>query len=415
MQRRAFIGSAGALAGGVALTSITGRAWAIVDSTDSAPASPPRLVVVFLRGAVDGLSVVIPHGDAEYYRARDRVAVARPGRDNGAIDLDGYFGLHPALRAVSPLWQAGHLAFIHAAGSPDPTRSHFDAQDYMESGTPGRKGTPDGWLNRLLAASPAPHSNTQALNLGETVPRILSGAEVVASMPRGRAASRPGAIDRPAVRAAFDRLYAGGDGLSKAYGDGVAAHQQLIADMGTTDPTADNGAPPPGGLADDGARLGRLMQRDRRIRVAFIPVGGWDTHANQGAGTGALANHLKGLGEGLLALAQELGPAFDDTVVVVMSEFGRTFRENGNGGTDHGHGNVMWAFGGKIHGGVHGDWPGLGAASLYEGRDLAVTTDFRDVLATVLERHLRVPDSTLPGIFPGTFKRSSKLAGLLAA
>src|SRR5579871_1135517 len=329
MQRRAFIGSAGALAGGVALTSITGRAWAIVDSTDSAPASPPRLVVVFLRGAVDGLSVVIPHGDAEYYRARDRVAVARPGRDNGAIDLDGYFGLHPALRAVSPLWQAGHLAFIHAAGSPDPTRSHFDAQDYMESGTPGRKGTPDGWLNRLLAASPAPHSNTQALNLGETVPRILSGAEVVASMPRGRAASRPGAIDRPAVRAAFDRLYAGGDGLSKAYGDGVAAHQQLIADMGTTDPTADNGAPPPGGLADDGARLGRLMQRDRRIRVAFIPVGGWDTHANQGAGTGALANHLKGLGEGLLALAQELGPAFDDTVVVVMSEFGRTFRENG--------------------------------------------------------------------------------------
>jgi uncharacterized protein (DUF1501 family) len=303
---------------------------------------------------------------------------------------------------------------VHAAGSPDASRSHFDAQDFMESGTPGRKGTPDGWMNRLLAADPGVRDTTRALNIGEVVPRILSGSEVVASLPSGRAASRATAIDRPRVRAAFDRVYAGDDPVARAYQDGLAARAQLMAQMAGEEETADNGAPLPDGLAGDASRLGALMRRNPAIQFAFIGVGGWDTHANEGAGAGQLANRLKPLGQGLSALARELGPALDDTVILVMSEFGRTFRENGNGGTDHGHGNAMWILGGPVHGGrVYADWPGLTRAALYEGRDLAVTIDFRDVIATIAERHLGLDDRQLQAVLPGQFARSPKLHGLI--
>ena len=415
MKRRDFTQALAALAGGFAMPVGRTVMAAVTEAGSADPAHSARLVVVFMRGAVDGLNVVIPHGDGEYYHARERIAVARPGAEHGAIDLDGYFGLHPALQAVLPLWKEQHLAFVHASGSPDTTRSHFDAQDYMESGTPGRKGTADGWMNRMLAQYPGPHPVTQAVNVGETVPRILAGTQVVASLPVGRAATRPAAIDRPAVRAAFDRMYSGDDALAKAYAEGVAAHAQLAAEMtGTEEEEANNGAPLPNGLADDAARLGRLMRRDASIRAGFVAVGGWDTHANEGAGTGQLANRLRPLGDGLTAFARELGPAFDNTVIVVMSEFGRTFKENGNGGTDHGHGNVIWLLGGPVHGGMYGDWPGLNHQSLYEGRDLAITTDFRDVLAVVLERHLRLGDNALQAIFPGQFARNRKLGGVIA-
>jgi uncharacterized protein (DUF1501 family) len=361
------------------------------------------MVVVFMRGAVDGLSVVAPHGDPEYYRARPTISLARPGQVNGVIDLDGYFGLHPALRPLMPYWSGGKLAFVHASGSPDGSRSHFEAQDYMETGTPGRHNTRDGWMNRLLGALPPSESPLQALTLGEATPRIMSGRQVVANLPTGRAASRPGMIDQPRVSQAFNALYAGDDALAVAYRDGVSARKALLSEINSQEQQmANNGAPLPNGLSVDTARLGRLMRADPRIRLSFLAVGGWDTHINQGNGSGQLAGRLAPLASGLATLAQELGPAFNDTVIVVMSEFGRTFRENGNGGTDHGHGNAMWLLGGPVRGGkIHGQWPGLNQSALNEGRDLAITTDFRRVLSALTEKHMRISDGALAEIFPG--------------
>jgi uncharacterized protein (DUF1501 family) len=418
MDRRDFVRQLALIAGGaVAIpVGLSGCAVAPITISDAKHGDPmgealnrphangdgnPRLVVMFLRGAVDGLNVVVPHGDPEYYQARPTIAVARPGAANGAIDLTGYFGLHPAMQSLHPYWLHGQLAFVHASGSPDPSRSHFDAQDFMETGTPGRKLTPDGWMNRLLGAMQADHASLRALNVGETVPRILSGQRVVASVATGRNATRPTSIDQAAVNQAFGALYANNDALGNAYRSGVSARQELMTDLGAEQRMANNGAPLPNGLSIDTARLGNLMRQDPRIRLGFLSAGGWDTHVNQGNGAGQLANRLKPLCEGLDTLAKSLGPAFNDTVIVVMSEFGRTFRENGNGGTDHGHGNAMWLLGGNVRGrAIYGDWPGLNQAALNEGRDLAVTTDFRSVLAVLAERHLRLPDAVLAQVFP---------------
>lgn len=378
--------------------------------------APRRLVVVMLRGAVDGLNVVVPYAEQPYYDARPTIAVAKPGAENGALPLDGRFALHPALAALMPLWNDGKLAFIHAAGSPDPSRSHFDAQQFIENGTPGRPTTPDGWMNRTLAALPGTRAPTDAVSIGPTLPFILRGPVAVANLPLGPNAAQPMAIDRPEVASAFDKLYAGNDRQSVAYRQGRDARTQIVADMASDEQKmADNGAPPAGALPAMAARLAGMMTRDRHIRLAFASLGGWDTHVNQGSHDGQLAGRLKPLGEGLAAFAKALGADWNDTVVVVVSEFGRTVRENGNRGTDHGHGNVIWMLGGKVNGGkVYGDWPGLADAQLYQGRDLAVTTDYRHPLATVLERHLRLPDATMARIFPGMPAPRGDLAQIVA-
>ncbi|AMO99357.1 hypothetical protein CAter282_1472 [Collimonas arenae] len=362
----------------------------------------PRMIVVFLRGAVDGLNVVVPHGDHNYYKARPTIAVAKPGMQNGAIDLTGYFGLHPALQPLQPFWDDGRLAFVHASGSPDMSRSHFEAQDYMETGTPGEHNTRDGWMNRMLGVMPPSQSPMEALTLGEAVPRILTGKAVVANMPTGRDATRPTLIDKPEISQAYAALYAQDAALGKSYRDGIAARKELLADASSSEQKmANNGAPLPNGLSIDTARLGRLMRSNPDIRLGFVAVGGWDTHANQGNGTGQLAGRLRPLADGLATLVRELGPAFNDTVIVVMSEFGRTFRENGNGGTDHGHGNAMWLLGGNVRGrSIYGQWPGIDDKSLNENRDLAVTTDFRSVLATLAEKHMRIGDPAMQKLFP---------------
>ncbi|MQR01961.1 DUF1501 domain-containing protein [Glaciimonas soli] len=365
----------------------------------------PRMIVVFLRGAVDGLNVVVPHGDHHYYQARPTIAVARPGANNGAIDLTGYFGLHPALQPLKSYWDGGQLAFVHASGSPDMSRSHFEAQDYMETGVPGQHNIPDGWMNRLLSDTPrAAHNDSmmQALTLGEAMPRILTGKAVVANMPTGRDATRLTQIDKPQFQQAFGALYQQDAVLGKSFQDGLAARKEILADLNSSEQRmANNGAPLPNGLAIDTARLGNLMRDNPAIRLGFVAVGGWDTHVNQGNGAGQLANRLKPLAEGLSTLARELGPAFNDMVIVVISEFGRTFRENGNGGTDHGHGNAMWLLGGNVRGRkIYGNWPGIDDKSLNEGRDLAVTTDFRSVLATLSEKHMRIGDNKLQQVFP---------------
>ena len=375
-----------------------------------------RLVVIFLRGAVDGLNVVIPHGERLYYDNRPTIAIGRPGTGQGALPLDNYFGLHPALGGLLPLWNEKKLAFVHAAGSPDATRSHFDAQLFIENGTPGRSTTRDGWMNRLLAVLPEPRGPTDAVSIGSTLPQILKGPVPVANLPLGPEGPRPLPIDQPEISHAFDRLYAGKDPQSEAYRQGRAARAELVDGLASEMRRADNGAPQPAGFPADAQRLAHLISRDRRIRMIFLSLGGWDTHVNQGRGKGQLASRLQPLGDGLATFARGLGSAWDNTIVVVLSEFGRTVRENGNGGTDHGHGNVIWLLGGGVGGGqVYGEWPGLATGQLYKGRDLAVTTDYRAVLSVILERHFRLDDRQLAQIFPGLPPSASNLGGMLAA
>ena len=411
MQRRTFLHS---MALGASLLIPVGRGvWAASSASPLANPTGKKLIVVMLRGAVDGLNVVAPVADENYLRLRPTIGLALPGMDGGALDLDGYFGLHPALADLQPLWAQKKLAFVHASGSPDSTRSHFDAQDYMESATPGRKNTPDGWMNRLVANLPGTAMPSRALSIGPVMPRILSGPSAAMNLPNGAGGTKANILDKKDVGAAFDQLYGDHQRFGRAYQDGKKAHQDVMAaaaaavEMDKANP-ADRGAPLPNGFPDDAARLASLMRNDPNIQIAFVDLGGWDTHAGQGAGKGQLANRLQPLGQGLAILARKLGPMFDDTMVVVMSEFGRTARENGNGGTDHGHGNVMWVMGGAVNGGrVYGDWQGVGDAALNEGRDLPVTTDFRAVLAQIAERHVGMNDKQLVKIFPNMPQRGA--------
>ena len=405
MRRRDFF----RVAAGTALFSIGAAGWAV-----AADGGPRRMIVILLRGAVDGLNVVVPYAEDAYYRERRSIAIAPPGKPDGALRLDEHFGLHPALASVMPLWTERSLAFIHAAGSPDPTRSHFDAQLYIENGTPGQSATKDGWMNRLLLALPGPRSPTEAVSIGPTMPRILAGKAPVATLPLGPEGARPLPIDQPEIGSAFDRLYAGDDALGQSYREGRTSRAQLIGALATERQIADNGAPSPTGFPGRAARLARLIHRDPSVRLAAIGLGGWDTHVNQGDHKGQLAGRLRPLGEGLAALAQGLGEAWRDTIIVVLSEFGRTFRENGNGGTDHGHGNVIWVLGEAVKGGrVYGDWPGLAPTQLYQRRDLAVTTDFRTAIAAMLERHMRLTDRQLDAVLPGAPPASADLAQML--
>ena len=386
------------------------HAWAA--RTLAAGGNRKRLVTVFLRGAVDGLNVVAPHGDPAYYDARPTIAIGRSA--SMMPNLDGFFGLHPALAPMMDPWRDGTLAFVQACGSPDPTRSHFDAQDYMESGTPGVKSTPDGWMNRALDAFPGVHPATAAVSLGPVVPRIMSGKMAVANIETGRAAEQPTPMDRPIVEQVFDRLYTGKDPLSHAYQEGRAARQKLFTEIADDMRVANAGAPSPIGFSSDTDRLARLIARDSSIRLAFMSLGGWDTHVNEGSSNGQLAGHLRGLGQGLAGFVRALGPAYSDTVILVISEFGRTVRENGNGGTDHGHGNVMWVMGGSVRGRkVYGRWPGLETSDLYEERDLPVTTDFREVAATVLRSHLGLDDARVGRVFPNLPPPSGNVDGLI--
>ncbi len=361
----------------------------------------PRLIVILLRGAVDGLNVVVPHRESAYYEARPSVAIPTPGQPQGAIPLTDQFGLHPALEPLMPLWKSGNLAFVHACGSPDETRSHFDAQDYMETGTPGNKKTRDGWLNRLLTVLPK-GKITQAVSIGEQTPLILAGSKQVTNLPSGRNATRRQPIDNVPIQNAFDQLYTGNDAVAKAYQKGRQARIALLAEFKSEMMEASRGAASAANAPNDLSRLAKLMVGNAQTQVASISFGGWDTHVNQGSSEGQLANRLQSLGDGIQKLTEALGPTFKDTTIVVMSEFGRTAKENGNRGTDHGHGNVMWILGGNIKGKqIYGDWPGLEAAQLNEGRDLAITTDFRDAIAPILTKHMGLNSQQLAQVFPG--------------
>jgi uncharacterized protein (DUF1501 family) len=364
------------------------------------------LVAIFQRGAADGLNVVVPHGEKAYYSLRPSIAIPRPTsdsarKDDAAIDLDGFFGLHPALSPLKPLWDAKQLAIIDAVGSPDPTRSHFDAQDYMESGTPGLKATTDGWMNRALPKVQGKASPVRAVALGATLPRAMRGVQPAVSLQ---------SIDAFQVRnqeasKMFEQMYTQSkDPMMKATGRDTFEAVAMLQAIQRQSYTPSGGADYPRGAFGQSLRqIAQLIKSDVGVEMAFADIGGWDHHVNEVAqrpGEGILANKLTELGRSLAAFYQDMGDRMQDVVVVTMSEFGRTARENGNRGTDHGHANYMFAMGGNVQGGkVHGKWPGLEREQLYEGRDLALTTDFRDVLGELVARHTGNPN--VQGIFPG--------------
>jgi uncharacterized protein (DUF1501 family) len=402
--------------------------------------SQGRLVVVFLRGAYDGLSALVPYADRDYYAIRPNIAVAAPdGTGDTALRLDDRFALHPALSPLMPLWNEGSLGLIASAGLPTPNRSHFDAQYLMEIGLPEKSSTPIGWLNKLSASSAG-----SALGVGEANPAILSGQASVKLIPRGDAAERTGVLANEKQRSALMDLYTGNDRVSVAFRQGVGSRmqtsQELMSERGARNAraatanadmvemvstasmsrqldkdgtplntaaqqaqmqAASNGAADPVGLALDAQHLATLMRNDPQLRLGFLSAGGWDTHANQGNATGQLAGNLANLARGLAQLRSDFDQSGD--LIIVMSEFGRTAAENGTKGTDHGFGNALWLIGNRVNGGkVHGQWTGMARGNLNENRDLPAHHDYRAVLAQALRSIFTLPDSQLQTLLPGS-------------
>ncbi len=399
--------------GGFAALSAAPSLWA----QPATAKSEARLIVVFLRGAYDGLSAFVPYADPQYAKLRSSTAIAPPdGSDKAALRLDEVFALHPALAPLLPLWQQGVFSFIPAAGSPDPTRSHFEAQHHWEIGIPGKNSDAPGWLN-TLAGLKGPGA-AAALGVGEANPQILAGAAPVRLIPKGQAATRSGALGNERTRQAVLNLYSGSDKVSQAFREGADSRMQTALTLSEEKlrremMAADNGASGVAGLALDAQHLGTLMRQDRRLRLGFLSAGGWDTHANQGGASGALATNLAGLARAVAQLRHDFSAS--DDVIVVMSEFGRTSAENGTRGTDHGHGNAMWLIGDAVQGGRwHGQWAGLASGNLHEGRDLPVLHDFRGVLSQLLRRNFGLTESQLANVFPGG-KWDASLDGLMRA
>jgi uncharacterized protein (DUF1501 family) len=381
VTRRGFMkGGALALIGTSAIPAFLSRS--VLAEVTTAQANKKRLVVLFQRGAVDGLNVVVPYQEKNYYSMRPSIAI----KQNEVIDLNGFFGLHPQMASFKPLYDQGHLAIVHAAGSPDPSRSHFDAQDYMESGTPGVKVTQDGWLNRALLAEPTAgdQSAFRAVALGTQVPRTLQGKlpAIALSNLQDFSVGGKGPQTSP-ISNAFQAMY---DESSDSVLHGTGQETfEAVKMLKSADPSKYQPAAgvtyPNGSFGNSLKQIAQLMKANLGVEAAFSDIGGWDTHQNQGASSGQLAGRLKEFSEGIAAFWKDMGDDAQNITLVTMSEFGRTARQNGTGGTDHGHANVMFVLGGQVKGGkVYGKWPGLSDGQLNEGRDLAVTTDFRRVL-----------------------------------
>ncbi|MGA3240236.1 MAG: DUF1501 domain-containing protein [Bryobacteraceae bacterium] len=374
------------------------------------------LVAIFLRGAADGLNIVVPFGDKRYRELRPSLAVAPPSLQNNgnggpfgpAIDLDGTFALHSGLQPLKALWDKKQLAIVEATGSPDPTRSHFDAQDYMESGTPG-KSVAGGWLNRALPAAAAGASPLRAVALGNRVPRTLRGEHEVIAIGNAQQFK----IGDEATASILRNMYSlSPDAPFRRTGTDAFEAMKMIASIGVGAPPAPEAE---GGLGGPGVpryaqggelgrglqELARLIKGEAGVEAAFAEIGGWDHHGNENQ---QLANLLRQFSNAIAAFCQDMGDRMEDIVLVTMSEFGRTVEENGDAGTDHGHGSMMMVLGGAVQGGkIYGEWPGLEKEQLYEGRDLAVTTDFRAVLSELVRGHLGQNDlsTVFPGFQPG--------------
>jgi uncharacterized protein (DUF1501 family) len=392
ISRRYFLRSSSVAIMGLGIAP----SWLLRTATLAAQNGNKRkvLVAVFQRGAADGLNIVVPYFEKAYYEMRPTLAVPLPGRESGGIDLDGGFALHPSLQPLKPLWDSRQLAIIHAAGSPDPTRSHFDAQDFMESGTPG-KPAEDGWLNRALPSERG-GSPLRAVAIGTQLPRTLRGArQAVAVNNLQQFETR-----NKEVASVLESMYATtADPRLLASGKETFEAVKMVESINRNPYTPANGAQYQGAFGNALQQIARLIKADAGLEAAFADVGGWDHHVNEAP---QLGNLLREFGGSLAAFARDMGDRMGDIVLVTMSEFGRTAREDGNAGTDHGHGNVMMVLGGPVRGGkIYGRWPGLASDQLYEERDLAVTTDFREVLSELVSRHLgRSVDQVFPGYNP---------------
>ena len=422
MNRRFFLKSGGiALASiGVSLSAPTFLQRAVFGEVSNAVTGGRRktLIAIFQRGAVDGLNMVVPFGERNYYELRPNIAIPKPANGNGeaAIDLDGFFGIHPALSPFKSLWDSKRLAIVHASGSPDNTRSHFDAQDYMESATPGLKATSDGWLNRYLQSKEDPQRSLfRAVSMTQTMPRVLQGrAPALAISNLSDFAIRAGRSSA-SIQGGFEEIY-GATANDTLGGMGRETFEAVnyLKKVNPGQYKPENGAQyPRNPFGNSLLQIAQLIKAGVGLEVAFTDIGGWDTHVNEGSSRGQLANLLTQFSSGIAALYMDLGQRMDDVVILTMSEFGRTVRENGNRGTDHGHANAMFVLGNGVLGGkIYGQWPGLKSDQLYEGRDLALTTDFRDVFGEIAARHLGT--SNLKQVFPGYTLSNTKFKGFLA-
>ena len=418
MTRRFFIKSGSIALASVGLSlSAPGFLQRAVLANERNGGKRKTLIAIFQRGAVDGLNMIVPFGEAAYYDSRPFIAIPKPdGSNETAINLDGFFGLHPSMSSLKSLWDSKRVAIVHASGSPDNTRSHFDAQDYMESATPGVKSTTDGWLNRYLQSKkderPSPF---RAISMTQQMPRALQGrAPVVAMSNMSNFAIRAGRSSA-SVQGGFEAIYS--RDKNELLADTGRETFEAINFLKQANPAQykpENGAQyPQGPLGNSLLQIAQLIKAGVGLEIAFTDVGGWDTHVNQGNARGQLANLLQQFSSAIAALYLDLGQRMDDVVVLTMSEFGRTVRENGNRGTDHGHANAMLVLGNSVRGGqVYGKWPGLKSDQRYEGRDLALTTDFRDVFGEVAARHLGTPN--LKSVFPAYSTSESKFKGFLS-
>jgi uncharacterized protein (DUF1501 family) len=418
VTRRFFLKSSGLAMVSLAATPSFLRRTALAQTLVGAGKDRPIVIAIFQRGAMDGISAVVPFGDKNYYSVRPNIAIAPPrsgANTETAIDLDGYFGLHPALAPFKPIYDAGHLAVVHAIGSPDNTRSHFDAQDYMESGTPGNKGTSDGWLNRYLQARREPQATPfRAVSLTANLPRTLLGNAPAIAMTNINDFGVRAGQGNGQVAKGFEELYA--QNMNDVlHGTGREAFEavKLLKKANPQQYQPASGANyPRSPFGQALLQIAQLIKADIGVEVAFTDVGGWDTHANQGNARGQLANRLQDFSQAIATLYNDLGDHMRNVVIVTMTEFGRTIRQNGSGGTDHGHASVAFALGGAVKGGkVYGKWPGLASEQLYEGRDLQLTTDFRDVFAEIAARHMGA--ANVGAIFPGFTPNPANFKGLI--
>src|SRR5437764_6912504 len=417
MNRRYFMksGSVALASFGVMASAPSFLKRALAD-TLSATGRRKTLIAIFQRGAVDGLNVVVPFGEHNYYDLRPNIAVAKPdGGAESAISLDGFFGLHPSLASFKPLWDSKRLAIVHASGSPDNTRSHFDAQDYMESATPGVKSTQDGWLNRYLQAKTDPSKSLfRAVSMTQNMPRAMQGKAPALAISNLADFSIRAGQSSASVQGGFEAMYEQTvneslHGTGKETFEAIYYVKQVNPAQYKTENGANYSQTPFGNSL---RQIAQLIKAGVGLEVAFTDIGGWDTHVNEGNQQGQLSNLLRQFSNSIAALYTDLGQRMDDVMVLTMSEFGRTARENGNRGTDHGHANAMFILGNSVRGGkVYGDWPGLKSDQLYEGRDLALTTDFRDVFGEIAGKHLGA--SNLNSIFPGYAGSTSKFRGFL--
>ena len=407
MQRREFLRRGAVLAGGTLLS--TRVAFAQADSRQ------PRFVLVILRGALDGLASVPPLGDRNYGELRRELALHAPGETGGALPLNGFFGLHPSLAFLHECYAARELIVLHALASPYRERSHFDGQDVLENGTPRPHALQTGWLNRALAAAPAPAAREAGVSLGQNVPLVMRGPAAVTSW----SPSKLMALDEDTL-SRITELYAGDALLATRLADALAANTIAAGDEGEagmmapqTTPAAVRGK---ARYAEVVRAAAGFLRREDGPKVAVFDTSGWDTHANEGGAQGQLAARLGELDAGLATLRQELGPAWKDSAVLLLTEFGRTAAVNGTRGTDHGTATAGFLFGGAVAGGrVIADWPGLSAHALYQGRDLAPTLDVRSVLKGILTEHLAVSSRALEqSVFPDS-AAATPLRGLLRA